>query len=64
MPLPSVCYIKYDDEHSPFVAGENTNDFLKIRRTTHSEVKFSLWMIGCCGAYCKSCREFQKTCKG
>lgn len=20
--------------------------------------------IGCCGAYCKTCREFQKTCKG
>lgn len=20
--------------------------------------------IGCCGAYCKTCREFQNTCKG
>lgn len=20
--------------------------------------------IGCCGAYCKTCREFQKTCRG
>ena len=20
--------------------------------------------IGCCGAYCKTCREFEKTCKG
>ena len=20
--------------------------------------------IGCCGAYCKTCREYQKTCKG
>ena len=20
--------------------------------------------IGCCGAYCKTCREFRKTCKG
>lgn len=20
--------------------------------------------IGCCGAYCKTCREVQKTCKG
>ena len=20
--------------------------------------------IGCCGAYCKTCREFQKTCNG
>lgn len=20
--------------------------------------------LGCCGAYCKTCREFQKTCKG
>ena len=20
--------------------------------------------IGCCGAYCKTCREYQKSCKG
>ena len=20
--------------------------------------------IGCCGAYCKTCREYQKACKG
>lgn len=57
--------IKYDDETPLDAIKESISVSANIR---HAERGSGAWMvqkkIGCRGAYCRTCREFQKTCKG